>query len=151
MIKKKIIILFFFLISCGYQPLYKINNKSYLITDYNLSGDNQINKILKKNFTRYQKISNANKEFQINSKSEIIQITNSKNRSGTNSNLSIEIVINLEILNDKKLLKNVTFKESTNYNSLANKFELKQYEKILIKNLTNRILDRIHLNLSTIQ
>ena len=139
------------MISCGYQPLYKINNKSYLITDYNLSGDNQINKILKKNFTRYQKISNANKEFQINSKSEIIQITNSKNRSGTNSNLSIEIVINLDILNDKKLLKNVTFKESTNYNSLANKFELKQYEKILIKNLTNRILDRIHLNLSTIQ
>ena len=81
----------------------------------------------------------------------MIQTTNSKNKSGKNSNLSLEIIIDLEISKNGNILKKISYKENTNYNSLENKFELKQYEKILIKELTNRIINRIHSNLSLSQ
>ena len=53
MIKKKILIIFFFLTSCGYQPILNLKNTNYSIADYELSGDREINKILRKNFNKY--------------------------------------------------------------------------------------------------
>ena len=148
MIKKKILIIFFFLTSCGYQPILNLKNTNYSIVNYELSGDREINKILRKNFNKYSNITNKTKQFELIADSQLILTTNSKNESGKNSNLSLEILINLEILVNGKILKKTNYKENTNYNSLDNKFELKQYEKILIKELTNRIINRIHSNLS---
>lgn len=148
MIKKKILIIFFFLTSCGYQPILNLKNTNYSIADYELSGDREINKILRKNFNKYSNKANKTKQFELIADSQLILTTNSKNESGKNSNLSLEILINLEILVNGKILKKTNYKENTNYNSLDNKFELKQYEKILIKELTNRIVNRIHSNLS---
>jgi len=148
MIKKKILIIFFFLTSCGYQPILNLKNTNYSIADYELSGDREINKILRKNFNKYSNKANKTKQFELIADSQLILTTNSKNESGKNSNLSLEILINLEILVNGKILKKTNYKENTNYNSLDNKFELKQYEKILIKELTNRIINRIHSNLS---
>ena len=151
MIKKRIFILFFFLFGCGYQPIYNLENKNYSITNFELSGNKEINRILKKNFDKYKDINKKNNKFEIKANSEKIQSTNSKSQSGTNTNLTLQIIINIEILENRKILKKVSFEESTNYNSLSNKFELKQYEKILTNDITNKILTRIHLNLSTIQ
>lgn len=151
MIKNKIFILFFFLIGCGYQPIFNLENTNYSILDYELSGDKEINKILRKNFNKYSDIANDTKQFQLIANSQLIQTTNSKNKSGKNSNLSLEIIIDLEISKNGNILKKISYKENTNYNSLENKFELKQYEKILIKELTNRIINRIHSNLSLSQ
>ena len=148
MIKKKILIIFFFLTSCGYQPILNLKNTNYSIVNYELSGDREINKILRKNFNKYSNKANKTKQFELIADSQLILTTNSKNESGKNSNLSLEILINLEILVNGKILKKTNYKENTNYNSLDNKFELKQYEKILIKELTNRIINRIHSNLS---
>ena len=125
-----------------------LKNTNYSIVNYELSGDREINKILRKNFNKYSNITNKTKQFELIADSQLILTTNSKNKSGENSNLSLEILINLEILVNGKILKKTNYKENTNYNSLDNKFELKQYEKILIKELTNRIINRIHSNLS---
>ena len=147
--KKIFIILLFFTVSCGYTPINQSNNKAYSITKFELNGNNQINKIIKKNFDRYNSEKNLKSQFQINLSSQLIKKTNSKNKSGKNSNLSLKILVNSEILKEGKTLKELNFEEITNYNSLDNKFELKQYEKILIKDLTKKILDRIHFILST--
>tara|TARA_Y100000996_G_scaffold367121_1_gene312765 strand:- start:639 stop:1088 length:450 start_codon:yes stop_codon:yes gene_type:complete len=147
--KKIFLILLFFTVSCGYTPINQSNNKVYSITKFELNGNNQINKIIKKNFDRYNSEKNLKSQFQINLSSQLIKKTNSKNKSGKNSNLSLKILVNSEILKEGKTLKELNFEEITNYNSLDNKFELKQYEKILIKDLTKKILDRIHFILST--
>ena len=147
--KKIFLILLFFTVSCGYTPINQSNNKGYSITQFELNGNNQINKIIKKNFDRYNSEKNLKSQFQINLSSQLIKKTNSKNKSGKNSNLSLKILVNSEILKEGKTLKELNFEEITNYNSLDNKFELKQYEKILIKDLTKKILDRIHFILST--
>ncbi len=148
--KKINLIIFLFLISCGYTPINKLIDKNYSISEFEINGNNQVNTIIRKDFIKY-KDTNFEKQFQIKLSSQIVKATNSKNETGTNSNLSIKIIVDLEILENNSSIKNLNFVELVNYNSLDNKFELKQYEKILIKNLTNKILEKIHLNLSTIQ
>ena len=148
--KKINLIIFLFLISCGYTPINKLIDKNYSISEFEINGNNQVNTIIRKDFIKY-KDTNFEKQFQIKLSSQIVKATNSKNEAGTNSNLSIKIIVDLEILENNSSIKNLNFVELINYNSLDNKFELKQYEKILIKNLTNKILEKIHINLSTIQ
>ena len=148
--KKINLIIFLFLISCGYTPINKLIDKNYSISEFEINGNNQVNTIIRKDFIKY-KDTNFEKQFQIKLSSQIVKATNSKNATGTNSNLSIKIIVDLEILENNSSIKDLNFVELINYNSLDNKFELKQYEKILIKNLTNKILEKIHINLSTIQ
>ena len=148
--KKINLIIFLFLISCGYTPINKLIDKNYSISEFEINGNNQVNTIIRKDFIKY-KDTNFEKQFQFKLSSQIVKATNSKNATGTNSNLSIKIIVDLEILENNSSIKDLNFVELINYNSLDNKFELKQYEKILIKNLTNKILEKIHINLSTIQ
>lgn len=148
--KKKIFILFLLITvsGCGFSPINSLDNNNYSIISFKLNGDNQVNKIIKKNFDRYKNIDNQKKIFDINLTSKLIKNTNSKNKSGGNSNLSIKILIDLEIIENTKNREKISFSEISNYNSLENKFELKQYEKIITNDLTKKILNKIHLKLS---
>ena len=129
---------------------FSINNvtyKDYSIIEFKADGNNQINTILKKNFGKYSK-NNLERQFKLVASSQLEKTTNSKKQSGDNSVLSIKIIINLKISEDNKNIKQLKYEEFSSYNSLDNKFELKQYEKILIKSLTDKILRKIHFDLS---
>ena len=146
--KKIFLIIFFLSVSCGYAPINKLTYKDYSIIEFKADGNNQINTILKKNFGKYSK-NNLERQFKLEASSQLEKTTNSKKQSGDSSVLSIKIIIDLKILEDNKNVKELKYEEFSSYNSLDNKFELKQYEKILIKSLTDKILRKIHFNLSS--
>jgi len=147
--RKIFLILLLFNISCGYTPINQSNNNNYSISSYELNGNNQVNRIIKKNFDRYNSEEDIDNQFQIKISSEVVKITNSKSVTGKNSNLSIKVVVNSIITKNSKDFKELSYEEVVNYNSLENKFELKQYEEILIEDLTKKILNRIHFILLT--
>ena len=149
----RVILIIFFIIlnGCGYQAINKTNNSNYIISSYKLFGDMHVNKILRKNFDRFKENNNNLKEFNIVVKTEQIKSKNSKKRSGEATSLTLEILIELEISDNKNELKKLYFKENTNYNNLDNKFELKQFEKIIVNDLTNKLINKIHFALSTIK
>ena len=45
--KKNYLIIFLFIISCGYTPINQIINKNYSIIEFETAGDNQVNTIIK--------------------------------------------------------------------------------------------------------
>ena len=145
--KKIFLIIFLFIVSCGYAPINKLAFQEYSIIEFKADGNNQINTILKKNFGKYNKKS-FERQFKLEASSQLEKTTNSKKQSGDSSVLSIKIIIDLKISEDNKNIKELKYEEFSSYNSLDNKFELKQYEKILIKSLTDKILNKIHFNLS---
>ena len=145
------IIFFLALNGCGYQAINKTNNSNYVISSYKFFGNAQVNKILKRNFDRFKKNNDNLKEFSITVKSEQVKSNNSKKQSGEATSLTLEILINVEIISDGNELKKLSLEENTNYNNLDNKFELKQFEKIIINDLTNKLIDKIHSTLSTIK
>ena len=148
--KKTLLIIFLFIVGCGYAPINKITNQNYSIIEFKGSGNTQINTILKKNFSKYNK-ENLESQYKLETTSQLEKTTNSKNKSGDSVVLSIKIRIDLKILKENKDIKKLSYEEFSSYNSLDNKFELKQYEKILIKSLTDKILSKIHFDLSNIQ
>ena len=151
MLRTAILILCLFLNSCGYQVINNIGDSNYKISKLEFSGDSQINKIIKKDFKRYQNQVNYANEFDLIIKSNLINEKTSKNKLGEATNLNLKIIVDLEVSIDGKTLKNLSFNENTNYSNKDNKFELKQFENIIIDNLTNKIINQIHLSLSLIE
>jgi len=149
--KKFLFVFILFLTSCGYESVNKLDKLNYTITKYEFTGNQQVNKIIKKNFNRLQNDKVTSNEFEIFAKSDLIKSNNSKNQAGEVTNLTLKIIVDFEIFKNNQKIKKISLTESTNYNSDNNKFEQKQFEKILIKNLVDKIIKQINLNLLSIE
>ena len=149
--KKILFALILFLTSCGYQAVNKIDKTNFIISEYDFLGNSQVNKILKRNFDKNKKNDNLQNEFEIIVNSKLIKSNNAKNRAGEVINLSIKIIVDLEVSQYGEKIKKLSFTENSNYNNNDNKFELKQFEKILVNDLVDKIIRRINLDLSSIK
>lgn len=149
---KKIVIIFVFCIlsACGYQPSNNFINQNYFISTYELNGDKKINNILKRNFDMHKYSSTKIKSFKLVTNNEIIKSNRSKNLQGETTSLSLEIILSVDVFDSDKFIKKFQYKESANYNNLSNKFELSQYENILISDIINKMIQNIHYQLSKI-
>lgn len=145
-----IIIILTALSACGYKPINNSQNHKFNILDYQLDGDRQVVKILKNYFNKHNKINSLEKNYNIKSKNFINKSTTSKDKTGKATSYNLELKINLQVLENDQLPIEKTFSKSISYNNLSSQFELKQYEKILIKNLTNQIISEINYFLSNI-
>ena len=155
-IKKIIIILsFFLLMGCGYEPIY---SKKKLEKNYNFSiisiefeESNEINQILINNLKRFINKKNKLKLLNLKIKSSTNKTTISKNLKGNAERYLIEVRVNLIIFENEVLKKEFFFKESFNYNSQTNKFNLNKYEKNIKENLISKISDNIILEIYSLQ
>ena len=149
--KKILFAIILFLTSCGYQAVNKIDKTNFIISKYDFLGNSQVNKILKRNFDKNKKNDNLKNEFEVVVNSKLIKSNNAKNRAGEVTNLTIQIIVDLEVSQYGKKIKKLSFTENNNYNNNDNKFELKQFEKILVNDLVDKIIRRINLDLSSIK
>ena len=145
-----LVLLLSLLLSCGYKPLYTANEYKFTIADYNLNGNRQITNMLKTNFSKFKKYKDNNKILIINSNNNINKSILSKDLSGNTSNYDLKVTITIEVTSNNELLAKKTYSKNVNYNNLNSQFELKQYEKILITDLTNQIIAEINYFLSNI-
>ena len=155
-IKKIIIILsFFLLIGCGYEPIYSKKklekNYNFSITSIKFEENNEINQMLINNLKSFINIKNKLKLLNLKIKSSTNKTIISKNLKGNAERYLIEINVNLIIFENEVLKKEFFFKESFNYNSQTNKFNLNQYEKNIKENLISKISDNIILELYSLQ
>ena len=147
-----LIFVFFFQVSCGYKIVNNLDNFKFKIIDYKLTGEKKINNILEKNFKRFQNddaISTS--DFIIHANNEINKSITSKNTAGEALSYDLKISIKIEIYESESLLNEITFNESTSYDNLDSKFELKQYENILIQDLTDQIVIKINNHLNSLK
>ncbi len=150
MIKKIILITFLlFQVGCGYKIA---NNSSYYkfqILSYELTGEKKINNILEKNFKRFKDNENASFIYKLNSDSKMVRSITSKDTSENVLTYELKIAIELEIFENNNLINKISFSEKTDYNNTTSKFELKQYENILVQDLTNQLIVQINNYLSS--
>ena len=155
-IKKIIIILsFFLLMGCGYEPIYSKKklekNYNFTITSIEFEESNEINQMLINNLKSFINIKNKLKLLNLKIKSSTNKTIISKNLKGNAERYLIEVKVNLIIFENEVLKKEFFFKESFNYNSQTNKFNLNQYEKNIKENLISKISDNIILELYSLQ
>ena len=136
---KKILIIFFFLASCGYQPLY-IQNEELIFKKVSLIGDKRINR-------KIISISTIKKNEQYNLNNEIILETNkdiiitSKNSKGQPATFKSLIEVKFTIKENDKISKQKIFNASFDYNNIENKYDLSVYQTDVEDNLINKIVE----------
>ena len=146
-------ILLIFLSSCGYEATYSVKNiKNYdfSISKLNFIGDREINLKIKQKLNNYtQETKDINFILKITSTSEKIIL--SKNVAGDSTIFKIETIVNIDVFNKEKLKSNFIITESFNYDNNSNKFELKNYEKEIKRNLADIITEKLIFKLANIK
>ena len=146
-------ILLIFLSSCGYEATYSVKNiKSYDFSISKLSfiGDREINLKIKQKLNNYtQEIKDINFILKITSTSEKIILA--KDGAGDSTNFKIKTIVNIDVFNKEKLKGNFIITESFNYDNNSNKFELKNYEKEIKRNLADIITEKLIFKLANIK
>ena len=146
-------ILLIFLSSCGYEAIYSVKNiKNYNFSISKLSfiGDREINLKIKQKLNNYtQEIKDINFILKITSTSEKIILA--KDAAGDSTNFKIETIVNIDVFNKEKLKSNFIITESFNYDNNSNKFELKNYEKEIKRNLADIITEKLIFKLANIK
>ena len=137
----------FSLVSCGYEPMYskkKIDSAfNFSISSIGFSGENNINKNLKNNLKNFIDIDSKPINYDITIDSAKIITTTSKNKKGDPEIFYMKIIINIEVFQNNKTKIKKTLEDGFEYKNKSNKFELKQYEETISKNIVTKLSEEI--------
>lgn len=143
-------LLLLFTASCGYEVVKNSSQLNYSINQLDIKGDNQINSILNKKLINRKNLENISKSLKLSLITESKTNTTSQDSMGNASSYQLTVDINILVkTNDGREFEKL-FTKNTNYNNLNSKFELRQYERTLKKNLTNDIFSEINRYLSSL-
>ena len=138
---KKLLIIFFLITACGYQPLYVKNNET-IFKKITLLGDKQINrKIISSAAIKKDEKISINKELILENKLDII--TTSRDAKGQPVTFKSIVDVRLTIVQNGKKIKEKDFNESFDYNNITNKYDLYTYQNDVKDNLVNKIIEDI--------
>ena len=148
---KKIFILFLLIIaSCGYQPIYKMDQNIHIlkIKEIKLTGDKTLGEKISKRLS-LKIIKNDKSLNKLDIDSQINVTETSKNSKGqvTSYRTTISSIISIIDSNDNLVRKKNVSKQFS-YNVLANKFKLKEYQEEIENNLINQIIRDIKIFLN---
>ena len=148
----KYFLLFLFLLSCGYSPIYQADQKSnFKLGLIEFSGEKEISRLIIRNLEKLKNNKSGN-VYNVNFISTEKNIVATKDKKGNASSYKITIMVDF-YLNNQSIDKNFNkkFIKETVYNSMDNKFELNQYKKNIKKNMTSQILQDIQVFLNIIE
>ena len=148
----KYFLLFLFLLSCGYSPIYQADQKSkFKLGVIEFSGEKEISRLIIRNLEKLKNNKSGN-TYNVNFISTEEDIVATKDKKGNASSYKITIMVDFYLnneSNDKNFYKK--FIKETVYNSMDNKFELNQYKKNIKKNITSQIVQDIRVYLNIIE
>ena len=148
--KITIIISFFLLLSCGYEPIFSSSKANFSITEIKLFGKKNVGSKIKKNLNIYKNVKNKSIFYSLKINSDQKQNIISRDAKGDPKIFEMQISVDLTLLENNKTKNKKNFKESFTYNNSTNKFDLKQYEKNIEDNLIKKITSKITLYLYSI-
>ena len=148
----KYICILIFLCSCGYTPIYQVNKElNFSLSAINFSGDKKIGREIKKNLEKFKNDENEyvfNANFIVVKRQEIV----TKDKKGDPSSFKLIIEIELDLVEEKNLKTfEKKFMKETTFDSMNNKFELKQYVDNIEKNMIFKILQDINMFFNIIE
>ena len=142
-------IIFLFLYSCGYTPLYtNKQNVNFNIKSLEIEGDAQINSFIKSNLINYMNNNAQDNNYIVKINSKFSKKTIAKDRTGKTTDLKLVAEINLEYKEENSAsndqgAKVVSFSEDFKIKKNQNNSEQRDYEKSIKKNLSQKLTDKM--------
>jgi outer membrane lipopolysaccharide assembly protein LptE/RlpB len=138
-----LILLFFILANCGFEPIYSSKKSNFNIGEIKITSKNKFNSIIKNNLKNISNNESQNK-FDLIINSEKKRIISSKDAKGNPQLLTMIISVEVQIIKDNLIKNKKIFSQDFSYSNTSNKFALAQYEKDIEKNLINKIIENIN-------
>ena len=143
-------ILFIFITSCGYQSIETYYKGDFQITELNLTGNKNINRVIARNLKKPNENNNSSNLLKVEIKTDLNKSIITKNSKGEATRYNMKININLKTFKNEKIVLEKIYSKNNSYNTLESKYELKQYEKILINDSVKEIIQKIKQDLNSI-
>ena len=143
-------IIFFFIIGCGYYPIYKdLNDINFSIRINELGGERKINNLIKSKLSNYIS-EDAIIQYDVNIKTKYEKNIIAKNTTGDAT--EYKLIVNTSFnINSENINREFIFKESFNMKSINDKLEEQDYEENIQSNLVDVIIKKFILKLSQIK
>ena len=135
--------IFFFIVSCGYQPIFSGKKVNFGIDNLTYNKNNEIDSAINNNLKNYKSLENKDKILDLEISSKINKVTTSLDDRGDPKSFRLELEIKTIFKKDNKLLNEKSFFKSHDYNNSTNKFDLKKYENSVKENLIGKITEEI--------
>ena len=139
--KKNILVitLIFFLVNCGFTPIYLMKTGNFSIEQVNYTGDKEFNNFLKTNLDQYKNKKIDNKIY-IEADSVYKKIVLSKDGTGevTNYQLEAEVIFLIKPLN-----KRIKITEKKIMDSMDDKFEEARTERTIKQSFASSISNKL--------
>ena len=148
--KKIFILLLLIITSCGYQPIYKIdqNINTLKIKEIELTGDKALSeKISKELSIEIIKNNESLNKLDVDSQKNVAETSKNSKGQVTSYRTTISTIISI-IDGDGNLVRKKNVSKQFTYNVLANKFKLKEYQEEIENNLINQIIRDINIFLN---
>ena len=138
-----LVIIFLILNNCGFTPIHSSKGSNYKLISLDKNNNNRLTNYLE-NSIRAMSNENAQQGLKINLVLEENISVILKDTKGNPSKNRLSIIVSL-IINDAndKLISEKQFNENFEYDVQDNKFNMKQYEKTISFNLTDKIYQQI--------
>ena len=148
--RKKFIHLFLFFLflqSCGYSPIYSVQNKTnFKFNIVEINGSNEMNDKFNIQIKRFSNDTSSN-EMDLKILTFYEKNILSKNKKGEATKFLIRKKISFEVTNPE-YKKNYSFSNETTINNINDKFELDNYENSIIENFISSKIEEFVLKLS---
>ena len=135
---------------CDYKPVYSNQNKiNYKIIITSFNGDKDINNSITENLRRNSN-GNSDKIININFETKYTKDILAKNTAGniTDYQINVGAIFTIQKEDDLKTLK---LNEKFNFQKMSDKYEEKNYELNIKRNLANSISQKLLLRLAMIK
>ena len=138
--------------SCGYTSLHsQKDDLNFTILNLELNGDLLINNYIEQELKKYEKI-NSERKFELEIKTTLNKFSVGKDSKGNTTNLKLVANLDLNIneikMENEQTKKTVSFSENITIKKNENNYEQSNYEKILIKNMSELLFKKLEFYLS---
>ena len=142
-----ILILFFFLQSCDYRPIYsKSNDNKIKLNLINIIGDDEMNNFVIANIKKYSDLS-SKKTFSLDVVTKYTREGLIKNKKGEIKTFLLSKSITFQVSNDD-INKKYSYNQEIKITNSNDEFATRRYEETIKKNFINSKIDELILNLS---
>tara|TARA_Y100001954_G_C15600112_1_gene497560 strand:- start:77 stop:532 length:456 start_codon:yes stop_codon:yes gene_type:complete len=142
-----IILLLNLLNHCDYKPVYSQQNKvDYKIVITSFTGDKEINNLISSILKRNSKI-NSNKILNISFDTKYMKNILARNTAGTITDYQANVITEFTIEKENNS-ENFSVNEKFNFQKMTDKYEEKNYEQTIKKNLADSISQKLILRLA---
>ena len=132
---------------CDYKPVYSQQNKvDYKIVITSFTGDKEINNLISSILKRNSKI-NSNKILNISFDTKYMKNVLARNTTGTITDYQANVITKFTIEKENNS-ENFSVNEKFNFQKMTDKYEEKNYEQTIKKNLANSISQKLILRLA---